>query len=232
MRDERAPKGALSLFKSLVWDADSTPVTFTLSPPVRIAAALGLIASVVLFGGMKMMGGGADEAPVSVHAINPHPFGIRKPTPTAAKPAPTKAKLAKPAATATKPKAQPRPATPAIDRAAIAAAIKAGLPTPLATALGRYKTVVVSLYDPYSQVDGIAFAEARAGAALAGVGFVPLNVLSQAQVGKLTEQLGLLPDPGILVYVRPGTLVAKMSGFMDKETVAQTAHNATNTTGT
>ena len=65
-----------------------------------------------------------------------------------------------------------------------------------------------------------------AGAEIAGVGFVPLNVLSRAQVGKLTEQLGLLPDPGLLVYVRPGRLVVKISGFADKETVAQAAQDA------
>ena len=68
--------------------------------------------------------------------------------------------------------------------------------------------------------------EAKAGAGLADVGFVPLNVLSQAQVGKLTAQLGLLPDPGLLVYVRPGRLVTKISGFADKETVAQAAQDA------
>ena len=82
--------------------------------------------------------------------------------------------------------------------------------------------MVVSLYNPYSQVDGISFAEARAGAQLADVGFV-LNVLSQAQVGKLTEQLGLLPNPGLLIYARPSTLAARISGFADKETVAQAA---------
>src|SRR5207237_8588607 len=96
-------------------------------------------------------------------------------------------------------------------------------------ALGQHGVVVVSLYNPYSQVDGIAFAEARAGAQLAGVGFVPLNVLSQAQVEKLTEQLGLLPDPGLLVYTRPAALVARISGFADKETVAQAAQNAART---
>jgi len=106
------------------------------------------------------------------------------------------------------------------------AALKAGLPTPLAAALARNPVVVVSLYNPYSQVDGISFAEARAGAQLAGAGFVPLNVLSQAQVGKLTEQLGLLPNPGLLIYARPSTLAARISGFADKETVAQAAHNA------
>jgi hypothetical protein len=108
----------------------------------------------------------------------------------------------------------------------VIAALAAGLPAPVARALGQHEMVVVSLYNPYSEVDGIAFAEARAGAGLAGAGFVPLNVLSKAQVGKLTEQLGLLPDPGVLVYVRPAALVVKISGFADKETVAQAAQNA------
>jgi hypothetical protein len=51
-------------------------------------------------------------------------------------------------------------------------------------------------------------------------------VLSQRDVGKLTEQLGLLPDPGVLVYIRPAALAAKLTGFSDKETVAQAARNA------
>src|SRR5881227_3090037 len=122
------------------------------------------------------------------------------------------------------------PREPVVDSGAIAAALKAGLPAPVAEALGQHDAVVVSLYDPYSQVDGISFAEARAGAALAGVGFVPLNVLSQAQVGNLTAQLGLLPDPGLLVYVRPGRLAVKISGFADKETVAQAAEDAGHST--
>jgi hypothetical protein len=132
------------------------------------------------------------------------------------------AKAAKAKATPTAPAAPKAPVQPS----AVIAALAAGLPNVIATALGRHQTVVVALYNPYSQVDGIAFAEARAGAKIAGVGFVPLNVLSEAQVGKLTQMLGLLPDPGLLVYIRPGTLVARISGFADKETVAQAAQNA------
>jgi hypothetical protein len=75
-------------------------------------------------------------------------------------------------------------------------------------------------------VDGTSYAEAKAGAGLARVGFVGLNVLSQRDVGKLTEQLGLLPDPGVLIYVRPAALAAKLAGFSDKETVGQAARNA------
>jgi hypothetical protein len=153
------------------------------------------------------------------HKINPHPFGKKKPALVAPKPKAPTTKAAQPAVKPVR-KAPPRP------NPAVVAAFKAGLPAPLARAFAQHRVVVVSLYNPYSQVDGIAFAEARAGAQLAGVGFVPLNVLSQAQVGKLTEQLGLLPDPGLLVYVRPATLVARINGFADKETVAQAAQNA------
>jgi hypothetical protein len=194
-------------------------VTLTLSPPVRIAALVGLVAAVVLGGGMTLLGhrGQSSEAAVT-HVINKHPFGLHAKKTHAAKSAPvTKPSKTRPAAPV-----QTAPERPSL----VAAALAAGVPGPVATALGRYPTVVVSLYNPYSQVDGISFAEARAGAQLAGVGFVPLDVLSKAQVGKLTEQLGLLPDPGLLIYVRPGTIAARISGFADKETVAQAAQNA------
>ena len=197
-------------------------MTFTLSPPVRYAALLGLLAAALIGGGMTVLGH-RDSAVAIPHVIKHHPFG-----PGAKKHAtPTEPK--KHSTTASKPKVTPTiPATPKAPEkpSAVIAALAAGLPAPLAAALGRHQTVVVALYNPYSEVDGIAFAEARAGAKIAGVGFVPLNVLSQAQVGNLTQMLGLLPDPGLLVYIRPGTLVARIGGFADKETVAQAAQNA------
>jgi hypothetical protein len=206
-------------------------VTLTISAPVRIAAIAGLVLTVVLFGGLRMLGGsGGDDGSVAESKVLPHhPFGsgaksAHKPAATtpAAKPATHKAVPT----TAKAKKVAPVEKQPVVNRQAIKAARAAGLPEAVAQALGRNSTVVVSLYDPYSQVDGIAYAEAKAGAALAGVGFVPVSVLSQPQVGKLTEKLGLLPDPGILVYVRPGALAAKIGGFADKETVAQAAQNA------
>lgn len=201
-------------------------MTLTVSPPLRIAAICGLLFTVIVFGGLKMLGGKGDSV-AAPHVIKHHPFGTgaKAAHKTAARTPAATPKTHK--ATKTAP-AKPAPVRrqPAIDNAAIKAARAAGLPEPLAQALGRYRTVVVSLYDPYSKVDGTSFAEAKAGAALAGVGFVPLSVLSQSQVGKLTEQLGLLPDPGVLVYVRPSSLAAKIAGFADKETVAQAASNA------
>ena len=37
---------------------------------------------------------------------------------------------------------------------------------------------------------------------------------------------GLLPDPGVLVFQRPGTLVTQFAGFADRDMVAQAAVNA------
>jgi hypothetical protein len=196
-------------------------VTLSLSPPIRYAALAALLAALLIGGGMTTLGHG-ESSVAAPHVIKHHPFGpgAKKQATVAPQKHSTKA-----------PKAKATPTVPAAPKAAsqpsaVIAALAAGLPNAIATALGRHQTVVVSLYNPYSEVDGIAFAEARAGAKLAGVGFVPLNVLSEAQVEKLTQMLGLLPDPGLLVYIRPGTLVARISGFADKETVAQAAQNA------
>jgi len=193
-------------------------MALSVSAPVRIAAICGLVATVVIFGGLRLLGGrGASGSVSEPKIIRHHPFGSGVKT----KPTPTKTTHK----AAAKPKKHVAP-KPTVDLAAVKAARAAGLPESLAQAFGRYRVVVVSLYDPYSQVDGTSFAEAKAGAAIAGVGFVPLNVLSQRDVGKLTQQLGLLPDPGVLIYMKPGTLAAKLVGFADKETVAQAATNA------
>ena len=202
-------------------------MSLTLSPPVRIAALLGILLIVLGGGAMMMLGrGGNEAASVAPTVIKHHPFGVpatAKPQPTA-KPTPT----GKPSTTA---KPKPAPAAKVVHRApvqaaVVTAALKAGVPPAIARALGRNPVVVVSVFNPYSEVDGISFAEARAGAQLAHAGFVPLNVLSEAQAGKLTEQLGLLPNPGLLVYARPSTLAIRINGFVDKETVAQAAANA------
>jgi hypothetical protein len=206
-------------------------VTFTLSPPVRYAALLGLLAAVLIGGSMTMLGHRQSPTPPT-HVIKHHPFGLgakqQAGSTTAKKAAPPVTHRA--GTTTTKaPQVAPPAKAPEQPTAAEQAALAAGLPAPVARALGQHAVVVVSLYNPYSEVDGIAFAEARAGAQLAGVGFVPLNVLSGPHVEKLTEQLGVLPDPGMLVYVRPAALVARISGFADKETVAQAAQNAART---
>ncbi len=182
-------------------------------------AFLGLAAAFALGAGFMLMGRKSDSATaIPAVTIQHHSFGpgVKAKTNTGIKAAPKVA--SHPARVVRK-----APARPAAELAALAA----GLPVPVARALGRSPVVVVELFDPQSEVDAISFAEARAGAALAGVPFVPLNVLSQADVGKLTEQFGTtLPDPGLLVYARPANIAVRIDGFVDKETVAQAAQNA------
>lgn len=179
---------------------------------------------------MFMGKSGGASVPSTPIVLKHHPFGpgVKK-----ASPAPPRTPVAKTSTHAAAAAAKgAAPKVQVVHKAAERptaelAALKAGLPAPVARALGTHAVVVVELTNPESEVDGIAFAEARAGAAAAGVGFVPLNVLRQSDVGKLTLQFGeLLPDPGLLVYRRPATLVARIDGFSDKDTVAQAAHDA------
>jgi hypothetical protein len=221
-------------------------VALTVSPAIRIVALLGLLLALGAGGAMHFMGGsGSDSVSSAVPARNPavvHAKSVAAQASARAK-NPTKATATKPthkaavantakpaaAAHAEAPAKTAAPATPAPASGAktpTAPAVSSVLPLPLAQALAVNPTVVAIVYNPQSEVDGIAVAEARAGAALAGAGFVALSVLSQRDVGKLTEQLGLLPDPSVLVFTRPSHLAAKLEGFADKQTVAQAAQNA------
>ena len=133
--------------------------------------------------------------------------------------APTK-KAAKPAAKrSVAPKPKPKPKR--IDRT-----LNAGLPTTISSAFWGRKVVVVALYAPDVPLDEMAVAEARAGASAAGVGFVAFNVLHESQARPLTKLLGVLEDPGVLVFRRPGDVFLRLSGYADQQTVAQAARNA------
>jgi hypothetical protein len=190
-------------------------VTTTISQPVRIAVLLGLAAALAL-GGMFMLIG-RKSTPTTVPTTPVHRHTVSSTT---------KPRASSPTEPAVKPAT--KPVAPVSTRpAAEVAALQAGLPVPLARALGRHSVVLVELTDPQSEVDGIALGEARAGAAMTGAGFVALNVLSKDDVGKLTRLLGqVLPDPGLFVYTRPARLAARFSGFVDKQTAAQAALNA------
>jgi hypothetical protein len=117
-----------------------------------------------------------------------------------------------------KPKPKPKPVDPTLNK---------GLPSAISSALSGRKVVVVSLYAPEVPLDEMAMAEARAGASAAGVGFVALNVLQEAQARPLTKLLGVLEDPAVLVFRRPGDVFFRLSGYADQQTVAQAARNAT-----
>ena len=105
----------------------------------------------------------------------------------------------------------------------------AQLPAALQWQLAHHKVVVVSFYNPSSNVDAITVAEAHAGATDAGAGFLLVSVLDNKVAGILTALLpggGLLPEPGVLIYRAPGNVAFRFDGFNDRATIAQAATNA------
>lgn len=193
---------------------------------MRIFAAAGLVAVLALGGGFMLLGRGPSEpaaAPVikPLHPVKKHP-GAAKKAPLAARH--VKAKVAaKPTAKAT-PKPKPRRVPAVID----------GMPSALALALRGEPVVVAALYAPGSSVDELARAEAQAGARAAGVPFVALDVTSEKVAAPLTSLLTggvsaadrVLDDPAVLVFKSPKTLFVRLSGWNDRDTVAQAVANA------
>ena len=177
---------------------------------MRIAVALGGLAALGLAAFTLGLGRPSGASQASVAPIKPlHP--VRKVVQARPKVVPTKPKVA-PEKPAPKPVVLP------------------GLTPEIAAALRKHDVVVVSLFDPQARVDQISLAEASAGAKAARAGFVPLDVLRQSQGGPLVRQLGVLPDPAVLVYRRPGDIVARFDGFADRDTVAQAVVNAATAT--
>jgi hypothetical protein len=173
---------------------------------MRLVVALAGVAALGL-AGFTLMGRPSGASEASVAPIKPlHP--VRKQARAAEKVTPKKITPKKVA-----PKPKPIVLLP-------------GLTPEVAAALRSHDVVVVSLFDPQSRVDQISLAEASAGAKTAHAGFVPLDVLKQRQAGPLVRQLGVLPDPAVLVYRRPGDIVARFDGFADRDTVAQAVANA------
>jgi hypothetical protein len=105
------------------------------------------------------------------------------------------------------------------------AALKAGLPHSVAEALASHQVVVVELMSPSDAVATLADGEAKAGATLAGAGFVAVNVDKDGgDASKLTIALGDLPAaPASLIYARPATLAITLPGFNDRTVVQQAA---------
>ena len=212
-------------------------MNLTLSPQIKILALVGLLAAVALAASMLVLGHGSKTAPTKAAATH------------------TRATPHAPAKAQTKPRVSPTPAkshTSTKRKAKVVAAsrahakqtshakhakapgfrgnpVYATLPQPLQWALAHHRVVVVSVYNPKSDVDAISVAEAHAGAVDAGVGFLLVSVLDNKVAGILTALLpggGLLPDPGVLIYRAPGDIALRLDGFADRASVAQAATNA------
>jgi hypothetical protein len=189
-------------------------------PRVKVIGLVVGLAVLALGAGFLLMSRGQPTSEAAEHTVIP--LSQRK----GAKVAKPKAKPNRPAR---KPKAKPKPAPkpkPKPTPTPTPPETEDGLPGTLSAALARNAVVVVSLYAPDVEIDEMAMEEAKAGAAAAGAGFVALNVLNESHARPLTKELGVLEDPAVLVFRRPGELVVRFSGFADKQTVLQAARNA------
>jgi outer membrane biosynthesis protein TonB len=191
-----------------------------ISVPVRIFAVV--IVLVGMAGMLAMRTMGPSDEPVAVPPS-------ATPAPAAAKPKPAAAKP-KPAPVAAKPKPAPTPA-PAADPEPAVNAVRpelpeTGFPKVVDRALARHEVVVLSLVVPGARVDELAAAEAEAGAKLGGAGFLALDVLDEGTARSLLTKLENVRDPSVLVVKRSGEIALELRGFVDRETVAQAAANA------
>jgi hypothetical protein len=98
--------------------------------------------------------------------------------------------------------------------------------TKLARELEKNRVVVAVLYAPDSNVDTIAIREARAGASLAGAGFVAVNVFDPRAIAPLTAHYSVRTAPSVFVFARYKGAVSQFGGYVDRETVAQAADTA------
>ena len=197
-----------------------------LSLQVRIFA---LVLVLVGLGGMMALRTlGPKVEPVAAPVPAPKAVAHKAPA-KAAKAAPAKPKVVKASAPA---KAKAKPAPPARAATSVPRPApkvpepKTGFPVAIDTALANHELLVVSLVVPGARVDELAAAEARAGAQLAGVGYLALNVLNEQVARSLLEKLGTLEDPSLLLIRRGGEVALKLNGFVDRDTVAQAAANA------
>src|SRR5262249_61009849 len=103
-------------------------------------------------------------------------------------------------------------------------------PTRLAAAVRRdlaaNQVVVSALYDPKAKIDATAVAEAKAGAQLTGSSFVAIDVRKPSATS-INALYGAIQDPAVLVIRPDKSLVVRIDGFADRDTVAQAAANAT-----
>lgn len=101
-----------------------------------------------------------------------------------------------------------------------------GLPVKVALALRKHSVVVVALNAPGAGLDQLTSAEAQAGAAEMGAGFVSLDVFHQRSGTAILHKLGVVTTPAVLVVKRPGGVYSEFTGYVDRDVVAQAVADA------
>jgi hypothetical protein len=194
------------------------------NPRYRIYAAVGLGGVVLLLGAFMLLGRGSSE-PTAAPVIKPL-HAVKK----------TKAATRPKVKNAVGPKVTPAKAKTPLAPPKVAKTNSAtdGMPAGLSAALATHAVVIVSVVVPDAPVDEMAFAEAKAGAAKAGAGFVRVDASDDDDVQALSTLVNtsadavnrLLDAPATLVFRRPHDLYVRINGYVDADTIAQAAANA------
>jgi hypothetical protein len=187
-----------------------------ISPPIRILALVLVLAGAAGMLALRTMGPSTATDAAAVPVVATRKAAVKP----AAKAAAAKPKKA--VATSAKNAVTTKPALNA-PKVAIPAT---GFPNAVDRALAKHEVLVVSLVVPGARVDALAAAEAQAGAKLGGVGYLALNVLNEEVAHALLTKLDKVQDPSVLVLKRSGEVALELTGFVDRETVAQAAANA------
>jgi hypothetical protein len=203
------------------------------SAPIKVFALVGVLAALVLAGGMMLMGRGTSDEAAAPIVIPSKKAGLLD-APSAAKKAAAKASAAAKNAGKVTPAAKPKPAAkpaakpkPAV-KAPVRLIASNGLPSRLVAQLASHDVVIVALWGSGGKIDAMSRDEAAAGASAARAGFVPIDVIKNSREAEaLTLKLGfVLRAPGVLVFKSPDTVANTLDGFRDRETVAQAALDA------
>jgi hypothetical protein len=203
------------------------------SAPTKVFALVGVLAALVLGGGMMLMGRGTSDEAAAPIVIPSKKAGLLD-APAAAKKVAAKASAAAKNAGKVTPAAKVKPAAkPAVKpKPAVKAPVRLiasnGLPSRLVAQLQSHDVVIVALWGSGGKIDAMSRDEAAAGASAARAGFVPIDVIKNSREAEaLTLKLGfVLRAPAVLVFKSPDTLANTLDGFRDRETVAQAAFDA------
>ena len=201
------------------------------SAPVRIVALVGLLAALAMGAWVMTAGRGGTDSADAVVPVKPAREAGAAATNLSTRNRSTEAGKATAATPVVKPAPRQRTATPApklrVTKATRPAAkLPSGTPKTIAGLLARHEVVVVLLYDPQAKVDEYSLAEAAVGAKNADAGFLRVDVRNRKQTLPFVNAYGVLQDPTLLFFKRPGKLALKLSGFADNATVTQAAANA------
>jgi hypothetical protein len=174
----------------------------TISPPIRVFAAVGVIAAMGLALFLFVLGRG-DTGGETASTVAPKTPPARGETPARQTPV--------------QPQRQPG--------ATRVHSPRSGFPSAVDRAFRKHRVVVLAVFMPGSPVDAVVRAEARAAAIATRAGYVRINALNERLAGQLLAKTGVLPDPAVLVLRRPGLVTATL-GVTDRTTVVQAVAEA------